>query len=433
MKTMDGITRKKAMRFVIMAQSAGMLATILFDNGFMLAYLSKIGICSADVLMFLSLPSLIIFVFLVPAAHMADVFGKKMIGSIGLVGTIIGFAVISATGIFSFQAAISTVFFGILLFSIGYAMFVSGWFALLDPIVPVEFRGRFFGNLRLSWHITGVIFTLVVTAFLKIYSSISVYQIIMVGVTILLFARLFFYVKLPEIDKHRPLPDSFGKSIAKAMAIPGYLPFCAYTFFIMFFTGACPWIFSLLEKDVLKFTEYQIVLLGNLLFVGSIIGFYFGGKVIDRYGTKTIFLICHMGFGAILVLFVLRNVFSTSLLVSVGILTILFGIVRAMSGIAITTEMMSLISKENKSLSTSLNFMMYSGGITLSGMLSGKIIDLKLLSKSWIFFGLKMSEYDTLLLFCAMMIFLSVILLGLVPSVLQNKQIETHYIPQGTR
>jgi hypothetical protein len=55
------------------------------------------------------------------------------------------------------------------------------------------------------------------------------------------------------------------------------------------------------------------------------------------------------------------------------------------------------------------------------------------LNKSWLFFGQKMSEYDTLLLFCGMMIFLSVILLGLVPSVLQRKHLETQYIPQGVR
>ena len=57
----------------------------------------------------------------------------------------------------------------------------------------------------------------------------------------------------------------------------------------MLFTGACPMIFSLLEKDVLGFSDDRIVLIGNLMALGGMLGFVLGGRMVDRFGTKYVF------------------------------------------------------------------------------------------------------------------------------------------------
>ena len=80
----------------------------------------------------------------------------------------------------------------------------------------------------------------------------------------------------------------------KVLRIPGYLPFCAYCFLLMLFTGACPMIFSLMEKDVLGFSDDRIVLIGNLMALGGMLGFVLGGRMVDRFGTKYVFLCCHL-------------------------------------------------------------------------------------------------------------------------------------------
>ncbi|MCP4107431.1 MAG: MFS transporter [Desulfobacteraceae bacterium] len=419
---------KKTMRLIIMTQCAGMISLLLFNNGFILTYLSKLGIPSSRILFFLSLPYLISFLLTTPFAFISDRFGKKKVGTMGLIGTVIGLFLLTVAGNLPNQLTNWAVGAGITIFGIGFAIFMSGWFALLEPIVPPNIRGRFFGKLRLSWHLVGIVVTLVITRVLQTYSTPGVYQIILCVIILLSFVWIFSYAQIPEIDKSRPQNISLRKSFSHVVSIPGYMPFCSYVFLLTLFTGACHLIFGLLEKDVLNFSEYQIVMMGNLLFAGNLIGFYFGGRMIDRYGTKFVFLFCHLSFAVILFLFVGRSIFPLPVIVTVGFLSVCFGSARAATGIAVTTEMMALIPKENKSLSTSLNFTLIAAGTTLSGMISGKAVELNILNKSWKLFGLTMSEYDTLLLGCGIMVILLIVTLGLIPSVIKKAQ----WIPQRT-
>ena len=48
-------------------------------------------------------------------------------------------------------------------------------------------------------------------------------------------------------------------------------------------------IFSLLEKDVLGFSDDRIVLIGNLMALGGMLGFVLGGRMVDRFETKYVF------------------------------------------------------------------------------------------------------------------------------------------------
>ncbi len=419
---------KKTMRIAIVAQCTGMIAYLLFNNGFILSYLSKLGIPSARIMIFLSLPMMISFLLGMPFAFLSDRFGKKLFGMIGVIVTIAGFLLLTLAGHFPNKLIFLAAGTGITLFGAGITITTSSWFALLEPIVPPHIRGRFFGNLRLIWHISGIIFTLIVSAVLKANSDLAVYQIILAFVVAVLIVRIFFYIQVPEIDKPGVQDISFKKSFIEIIRIPGYFPFCSYVFLLELFIGACPWIFGVLEKDVLNVRGSQIVLVGNLLSAGSIIGFYYGGRMIDRYGTKFVFLFCHLSFGAILFLFVGRNIFPFPIIGTVGFLTACYGLINAALAIAIVTEMMALVPKENKSLSTSFNNTLLSAGIAISGIISGKIIELNILNKSWELFGQTMSNFDTLLLVSGIMVILLVVTLGLIPSVVGKAQ----WIPRGS-
>ena len=142
--------------------------------------------------------------------------------------------------------------------------------------------------------------------------------------------------------------------------------------------------------------------------------------MVDRLGTKYVFLCCHFGFATILFLFLWRALFPGKVQIIVGILTILFGMVQAASSIAMTSETLVLIPVENKSLATGLWFTLYSGGTGLSGVLSGQALELGLLSDSWTWLGQHMSRYDGLLLFCVTMVLLMTVTLGLIPSFIKK-------------
>ena len=126
----------------------------------------------------------------------------------------------------------------------------------------------------------------------------------------------------------------------------------------------------------------------------------------------------------------MRSLFPGEIIFFVGILTLLFGLVQAASGLAMTSETLVLIPQENKSLATGFWFTLYSAGVGLSGILSSKALELNLINSEWSLFGLPMSNYDGLLLMFGTMVLLMTVTLGLIPSVI--KKTPAAWIPQST-
>ena len=421
---------KKAMRMIVLTASLGGLSYLSINNGMLLAYFSYLNIPSATILLLLAFMPLAQFIFMLPFSFLADIFGKKIIGNIGLISSLLGYVLLIVASILPENFYIWIIGTGIVLFGIGSAMTLGNWFALLHPIIPEKIRGRFFGRLRLTWQSIGIILTLLFIFILEQFPSLVIYQAILVIISILMAVRILFYQQIPELDKPDPPKESFLKTLMNVIAIPDYISFCSYCFLLIFFTTACPQIFSLIEKDVLSFTKTEIVFIGNLLIVGALAGFVLGGRMVDKLGTKYVFMFCHFGFGVILILFLLRSLFPGEIIFIVGILTLLFGLVQAASGIAMTSETLVLIPLENKSLATGLWFTLYSGGAGLSGIMSSKALELNLINTEWSLFGLPMTSYDGLLLIFGTMVLLMTLTLGLLPSVI--KKTPAAWIPQST-
>jgi hypothetical protein len=205
-----------------------------------------------------------------------------------------------------------------------------------------------------------------------------------------------------------------------------YLPFCAYAFLLALFTGGCPILFGMIEKTFLHLSDGTVTLLANLRLLGSIVGFYLGGKIVAKLGTKSMFLFCHFGFGIILFLFLWRNAGGGPLVPILGSLEAMFGLVWAASSVAFTVEMYALIPPENKSLSTSVFATLQGAGIAMGGMLPAWAIQLGMFREHWNFVGVVRSDYDALLLICGTLVVVVTVTLGLVPSVTGQVQGPVH-------
>jgi hypothetical protein len=96
----------------------------------------------------------------------------------------------------------------------------------------------------------------------------------------------------------------------------------------------------------------------------------------------------------------------------------LYGLFNAVSSVAITTEMFGLIGMKSQSLSTAFCSTMVLGGRFLSGIIVSGMLSLKLLRGSWTLANLKLTQYDSILMFLGFSIILLIVTLGLVPSVM---------------
>jgi MFS family permease len=425
------ILKDETMRIIVLVVCAGIMPQLFFKNGFLLSYLLNIGFESADVLILLSLPSFVLFILLVPLAFYADKYGKKKIGSIGMGMTCLGFLLISLAGSFQQGVAFALVISGIVTFSAGFSGVLAGWFALLSPLVPEPVRGRFFGNLRLAWQVFAIVCSYVLTRILDWNASLTVYQSALAFFTVLLAIQVFLYLKIPEKEKSQGKNQSIAGILGAIPRVPGYLPFCAYCFLLMLATGAWPAILGLLEKNVLLFSDDTIVYMGTILFAGSLAGFYIGGKMVDRFGTKMVFLGVHFSYFIFLFIVILRDMVPVSLPLFFGFITGGLGMIQAASSIALTSEMMALAPRENKSVVISICSSLQLGGAGFAGFFSGKMIELKMLSKNWTMMHLELTDYDSLILFSAALVFVSIVALGLIPSVVKTHKAQ--WVPHSSK
>lgn len=422
---LDDQQRKRVFNIIIVTQCLGMIGGALFQNGFFLNYFSLLGISSASIAMLFALPPLLGVFLLLPFAFYSDRLGKRKLALAGQILAVAGLAMIMAAGAMSGRRAMVMVVVSLLVSSIGGSLQGASWFALLNPIIPKEIRGRFFGRLRVTFQLVGILFTMLITRALKVGQSMVVFQGLLSIVLLAAVARYFTYARIPELENaqgggHR---STFRRSLASVLAVPGYVSFNSYVFLITLFTAAVPVVFGLMQKDVFGFTPSQITLMGMLFLVGSVIGCWVGGRLVDRCGTRFVFLVAHVAYAVIMLALLARHWTPWPLIVHAGGCSLFFSLIAGMAGVAVTSEIMALIPSANKSLSTGFSMTLINGAAALSGIGVARSISWNILSPEWTMLGRTYTAYDSLLLAFAILILLMLAAIGLVPPIMKKTQL----------
>ena len=417
---------RRALRIIIIGQCAGTIGPLLFGNGFMLAYFLRIGIPAYRVVFLFALMPLIIMALTLPFARLSDRYGKKKLGTAGLAVAVTGFLMLApAAFIPGNRTAWLTA--AILTFAVGNAANGASWFALLSPIVPEEIRGRWFGRMRISWQTTSILFSLGLAVLLRHRPELYIFQIVLLVTGLLMIVRLRLYMQIPELDPVVSPRDGFFRTLGSILKIPGYARFCIYVFLLALTSGGAG-LFGLLQKEVLRFNDSQLIMMGNLMAIGTVAGFFTGGKTVDRFGTKPVFFCGNTLLALILGGLLLRGFSPLPLTVTMGLLCFACGAVQGATGIAGTSALLALVPQENKSLSTGFNIAMSSAGLTLAGLLNGQLLKTGVLPEQWTLLGNTLSSYDALLSGFMILALLMASALGLVPTI---RHIRSQWMPQN--
>lgn len=396
------------------------IGEILYLNSFMLLYFAALGIPSERILIYLALPSVVRIASLIPFAHHAERIGKVRLGVHGLWLGTASMLLLAALGSLPAAAIEPVAALAMVVFGLGFGMYLNSWFPLLATIVPEDRRGRFFGTMRLLYQSAAIAFTFAVAWTLERHTAIVVFQCYLGAAVLLRLFGTFMYARLPDLDRQAESGRGMRETLRLALTWPGFLPFCAYCFLLSLFTGACASLFGLLAKDTLGLPEGQVMLIGNLVTLGSLGGFFFGGRLVDRLGTKHVFILCHLLFAAVLLAVLGRDLVPLPTVVVIGALATGFGLVQAASGVAFSSELLAAIPAGNKAMATAVNMALIGLGAALSGIASSLVLKLGLLSPQWTLFGNPLGPYDALLLLCGTMVLLLIVTLGLVPSVMRR-------------
>ncbi len=198
------------------------------------------------------------------------------------------------------------------------------------------------------------------------------------------------------------------------------MPFISYAFLLTLFTCSVPSIFVLLAKNELNYSSSNIINLGNAIGLGASFGCLLGAKIVDKIGTKKVFIVCHLLYALIISSFILRDFIGIDYFVLGLIIGCLLGIVAATFGIAMTSEIMELLPKENESLASAVVRIGLLTPFAIALPTVGILLDLNIFNEKWVLLGLNLTKYDTMLLLTSFMLLMLTITLSVVPAVMKR-------------
>lgn len=420
--------QKRGMRNAIITQMVSATGNVTFDSGLMLLYLAKMGFSDRSIILLLSTKTVLMMLVSLPTAHICDRIGIRRVGVTGIIVSFLGFLGITLSGSLPHPADRWMVALSMICFMTGVSIFNSGWFPLLKGFVPTQITGRFFGLLRFSWQIVALFCVIAYSLFLESDSAIWLFQVILGVILIGQGAKLFFFLRIPTFDRPNPAAISIVDAVRDVLPSPSFMPFCAYCFVLALFTAAMPTLFNLVEKKHLDLGDNTIAILGAAIMTGSVLGFSLGGFVVDRFGTKVVFALAHLGFMVTACLFPMRDLLPVPSVVYVLVMHVLWGTLYAFSSVALSTELFAVMPQKHRSLATAVWWTLYCGGGAMSGLLAAGAVSLGFLNDKWQLFGHTVSQYDALILIFGIITGLMSVTLGLVPSVIGQPK----WLPRST-
>jgi MFS family permease len=113
--------------------------------------------------------------------------------------------------------------------------------------------------------------------------------------------------------------------------------------------------------------DNQILFLTVGSMLGSLAGFKFMGRLIDRLGPRKVFLLCHIGFAAALFVFPARILFHIPPLAAGFVASIVLGLITATLGLTTTAQSFQICRGSQRTIAYALVSATQSMGSGLSG------------------------------------------------------------------
>jgi len=358
------------MRSAIIAQCFGMLNQQILSGGILLLYLNAMGVKPAVILLVLNLTPFLTAVLSVPLAWGGDCVGIKRFGGWGNFLMILGSGIVVGAAFLRGvepSLVLPAILVGLAIHTVGAAFFNTGWFSLLSLIVPTEVTGRFFGVMRFSWQLFALMFFMLSAFLFSAKTPLWIYQSVLCLGGISVACRFLYYKDIPNVPASESKPLNLVKSVQSAVTLPGFAPYLAYLLLLVCVTGNGQDMLRLSAVRGCGLGDNQILFLTVGSMLGSLAGFRFMGRVIDRLGPQRVFLLCHIGFAVALFLFPARVFFHLSPLMAGFLTSIVLGLVTSTLGLTTTAQSFRICRGAQRTIAYALVSATQSMGTGLSG------------------------------------------------------------------
>lgn len=405
--------RRKALRAVVVAQCFGMLTQQMLSGGVLLLYLNALEVSPSGILVVLNLIPFLSSLLSLPLAWAADRVGIKRFGSWGNMGMFGGLSMVAASASLGSVAPplqMPGIFLGLVVHTLGAAFFNAGWFSLLSHIVPKEIAGRYFGLLRFTWQLVALAFFAVSAILFTPKTPVWVYQVVLGFGAIAVAVRDLFYKNLPNAPPSAASGYKLGESVGAAFRMPGFAAYLGYLLLLVCVTGNGPDMLRLSAVRGCGLGDDQVLFLTVASMAGSLLGYATAGGLVDRWGPKSVFLVCHLLFALALGLFPLRTAFGLPVLVAGCAASFLLGLSSSTLGLATIAQSFRVCKGAQRTMAYALISSVQGMASGLSGFALAALVG------SPGFAALRDNRFDLVLAGLGVGILLQILCLGLVPG-----------------
>jgi MFS family permease len=300
-----------------------------------------------------------------------------------------------------------------------YAAAESAWFPLLRDLVPPAVRGSFFGGLRATWTAAAMAVLFVIGLWIGRNARVEQLQVVVAAAGLFLLVRLLLVWPLRETPALRP--DLTLRAVVLSLLRHKRLfDFCIYLFVLYLLAGSILPMIYVLARTALHMPDNFLVNLSSLVMLANIAGYYLSGRVVDRWGTRGIFLAAHFGFGLICLALLSVNAGQPPLYNQIALagLAALYGLLYAAASVAVTTDLFGLAPTENQATGIAFGLALYQGGLAAARFGSAWVLARGILNPQWHWLGMELTAYHAILLVAGCGVVGAVVLLTLVPSLM---------------
>lgn len=300
----------------------------------------------------------------------------------------------------------------LLLLSLG----ATFWFPLLHDVVPAGERGRFFGRLRALWSSVYLVLGVGAGMFLGGSPPLWKFTAVLGMVTLLQMLREPFVARIP-VRIHPVSPHDWREEWRAVFHRRDLLLFVVYFALLSFLTGFIG------QPTVLYMQQLGIPAGSNTVIramstAGSVLALLVAGVLLDRVGTKRVFMAVHVVLCALALCLVLAGELPRELVGALmTVLLILSGAAIAAAGLACTAQIFHLAPERGRTFYLNFSTAVTALGAGLSPVLAGWMLDSKLGSSVLRVAGVEFGALQILFALTALGLLLAIALLPLVDDV----------------
>jgi MFS family permease len=253
----------------------------------------------------------------------------------------------------------------------------TGWFPLLQDVVPAETRGRFFGLLRSTWQLTTKLFLLFGAWYLGTDPETPRYQwLLAIGVAAVVL-RVACLTRIPEVPRPPRPAEPFWRQIRIPFADPLYRNYLAFIALFQLATGMFE-TFTLVYLKELGFGDDVLTLGVAAMSLGAVLSLFGWGRMSDAFGSRPVFGLCVAATAVTaLAWFAVRPLAEAGGTDSWAVRGAVLGLFVASGmfvggfGIAQTRKVMDIVPRDRQAIYFSLNTIATDGALGMGAFAAG--------------------------------------------------------------